>query len=176
MSSLDNSPVTPVDMMSGARNINSVIYTSEISEKSAQASTRAIRSNSESSQESTNSNVRKARFAEATAVISPITGPGENRSPFADPPKMTSTATKPSDFGFGYIADNNPVEQQATVPSNLHPNGQPLKSALKTPGTAARFINPLSPTFREETMLEQEEEKTEKQQAADLVCCYSSRV
>lgn len=46
----------------------------------------------------------------------------------------------------------------------------PLKSAMRVPGTPARaFNNPLSPTFREEEMLEKREGMTEKQQAADLV-------
>jgi hypothetical protein len=46
----------------------------------------------------------------------------------------------------------------------------PLKSAMKVPGTPARkFDNPLSPTFREEEILEKREFDTEKQQAKDLV-------
>ena len=78
---------------------------------------------------------------------------------------------KPSDVGFGYIADNQPVEQFVTVRGDLNGAvGAPLKSALKTPGTSNRLLNPLSPTFREEQMLEKEEEKTEVQQAKDLVC------
>lgn len=81
----------------------------------------------------------------------------------------TTESSKPSDFGFGYISDNNTVEQHATVPTNLNAGGQPLKSAMKTPGTQARFLNPLSPTFREEQMLEKQEEDTEKEQAKDLV-------
>lgn len=85
---------------------------------------------------------------------------------------MSATEHKPSDVGFGYIADNGPVEQHATVPMSYGPDGQPLKSALKTPGTAARLINPLSPTFREEQILEREEEKTEIQQAKDLVSLH----
>ena len=47
--------------------------------------------------------------------------------------------------------------------------GSPLKSALKVPGTPARFANPLSPTFREEQILEKQEELTEKENARDLV-------
>lgn len=79
---------------------------------------------------------------------------------------------KPSDIGFGYIADNSgmPVHQEATVTSNFGgPLSPPLKSALKTPGTAGRMLNPLSPTFQEEEKLEEEEEKTEIQNAKDLV-------
>lgn len=49
--------------------------------------------------------------------------------------------------------------------------GSPLKSAMKIPGTPGRRIdNPLSPTFREEQILEKEEQDTEKEQAKDLVC------
>lgn len=47
--------------------------------------------------------------------------------------------------------------------------GSPLKSAMKIPGTPGRRIdNPLSPTFREEQILEKHEELTEKEQAKDL--------
>lgn len=45
----------------------------------------------------------------------------------------------------------------------------PLKSAMKVPGTPARFNNnPLSPTFREEDILEKREASTEKEQARDV--------
>ena len=43
----------------------------------------------------------------------------------------------------------------------------PLKSALKVPGTPGR-LNPLSPTFKEEQVLEKQEESTEKANAKDL--------
>lgn len=50
----------------------------------------------------------------------------------------------------------------------------PLKSAMKVPGTPARpFDNPLSPTFREEDILEKRELSTEKEQARDVVCVPS---
>ena len=45
----------------------------------------------------------------------------------------------------------------------------PMRSALKVPGTPGRFIDPRSPTFHEETHLEEQELKTEKQNASDLV-------
>ena len=78
---------------------------------------------------------------------------------------MAETA-KPSDVGFGYISE--PVEQHATVRANISgPLSAPLKSALKTPGTGK--LNPLSPTFREEQILEKEEEKNDVSQAKDLV-------
>ncbi|PSE33093.1 hypothetical protein C7G84_19330, partial [Acinetobacter baumannii] len=45
----------------------------------------------------------------------------------------------------------------------------PLKSAMRVPGTPARKIeNPLSPTFREEEILEKREKDTDKEQANDL--------
>ena len=73
---------------------------------------------------------------------------------------------QPSDIGFGYISQNDSA-RQAEVP--LTP-GSPLKSALKVPGTPGRRIdNPLSPTFREEQVLEKHEADTEKEQAKDLV-------
>lgn len=163
-------PVSPIDIV-GGRQRSSYIPSITINDKYPTSVARSIRTNSESSTSSDLSTPRKTRFAEATSVDSPAAGPGEHRSPFADPrpAKMSNTEAKPSDVGFGYIADNGPVEQHATMPQTYGPGGQPLKSALKTPGTAARLINPLSPTFREEEMLEREEEKTEKQQAKDLV-------
>lgn len=77
---------------------------------------------------------------------------------------------QPSDVGFGYVSDNQASKHTsfAGVEVPLTPSS-PLKSALKPPGTPARFVNPLSPTFREEQILEKQEEKTEKQNAADLV-------
>ena len=73
---------------------------------------------------------------------------------------------QPSDIGFGYI--NDPSRAPVEVP--LTP-ASPLKSAMKVPGTPGRKIdNPLSPTFREEQILEKHEEMTEKEQARDLVC------
>jgi hypothetical protein len=45
----------------------------------------------------------------------------------------------------------------------------PLKSAMKVPGTPGRGLtNPLSPTFREEELLESREKATDKDQAKDL--------
>ena len=45
-----------------------------------------------------------------------------------------------------------------------------LKSAMKTPGGAPRdFHNILSPTFKEDEVLEKQEAQTEKTQAQDLV-------
>jgi len=72
--------------------------------------------------------------------------------------------SQPSDIGFGYIADNSRHVEVPMTPAS------PLRSAMKVPGTPARKIdNPLSPTFREEQILEKHEGLTEKEQAKDLV-------
>lgn len=123
---------------------------------------------------------RAARFAEATSVNSPIGPSVTGRSPFADPPVQTTTylmpQPQPSDVGFGYVSENQPSKHSSYVGVEvpLTPSS-PLKSALKPPGTPARFANPLSPTFREEQILEKQEQKTEKENAADLVGNPSSR-
>ncbi|KAF2281074.1 uncharacterized protein EI97DRAFT_19559 [Westerdykella ornata] len=113
---------------------------------------------------------RTARFAEATSVYSPI----DARSPFADPP---TTHYKPqpqvSDVGFGYI---EPVEMEEEHDNRRYlppPTPKsPLKSALKSPGAPPRTPGAetmiLSPTFREEQILEKKEAETEKEQAKDL--------
>ena len=113
---------------------------------------------------------RTARFAEATSVYSPI----DARSPFADPP-LNHYRPQPqvSDVGFGYVQS---VEMEETDKKYLPPPTPmtPLKSALKSPGAPPRTPGAetmiLSPTFREEQMLEKREELTEKEQAQDLVC------
>jgi hypothetical protein len=115
---------------------------------------------------------RTPRFAEATTVYSPIEASDNSKSPFADPPKFQSymAQPQPSDIGFGYISQNDPARHSQGVPVEvpLTP-GSPLKSALKVPGTPGRRIdNPLSPTFREEQILEKHELMTEKEQAKDL--------
>ena len=80
-----------------------------------------------------------------------------------------------SDMGFGYInkhesvempdTDYNPPLTAKTIPKS------PLKSAMKTPGAPPRDLGAtiLSPTFREEQILEKREEHTEKRQARDIV-------
>jgi hypothetical protein len=111
---------------------------------------------------------RTARFAEATSVYSPI----DARSPFADPP-LNHYRPQPqvSDVGFGYVQS---VEMEETDKKYLPPPTPmtPLKSALKSPGAPPRTPGAetmiLSPTFREEQMLEKREESTEKEQAQDL--------
>lgn len=115
---------------------------------------------------------RTARFAEATSVNSPIDPSTKGRSPFADPPARTThlmPQPQPSDVGFGYVADNQPSKHSSYVGVEIPLTpASPLKSALKPPGTPGR-LNPLSPTFREEQILEKQEEKTEKEQVKDLV-------
>lgn len=116
---------------------------------------------------------RTPRFAEATSVNSPI-GPNTtaSRNPFADPPRTQHLMpqAQPSDVGFGYMSDNNASKHNsyAGVEVPLTPNS-PLKSALKPPGTPGRLANPLSPTFREEQILEKHEDHTEKANAKDVV-------
>ena len=100
---------------------------------------------------------RTPRFAEATTIHSPIDG----KSPFSDPEK--DEKSQPGYVGFGYIGKS----EEDDIP--MAPRS-PLKSAMKVPGTPGRrFDNPLSPTFREEQMLEKHESLTEKEQARDLV-------
>ncbi|KAL2049758.1 hypothetical protein ABVK25_009981 [Lepraria finkii] len=115
---------------------------------------------------------RTARFAEATSVNSPIDPSTAGGSPFADPPVTTRhlmPQPQPSDVGFGYMADNTASKHSsyAGVDVPLTPNS-PLKSALKPPGTPGRLANPLSPTFREEQILEKQEDHTEKANAKDV--------
>lgn len=74
---------------------------------------------------------------------------------------------QPSDVGFGYMADNRASKHASFTEVPMTPNS-PLKSALKVPGTPGR-LNPLSPTFQEEQVLEKSEEHTEKRNAKDLV-------
>lgn len=79
--------------------------------------------------------------------------------------------SQPSDIGFGYISQNDPSRHSQGVPVEIpRTPASPLKSAMKVPGTPGRRIdNPLSPTFREEQILEKSEELTDKEQARDLV-------
>ena len=118
---------------------------------------------------------RTPRFAEATTVYSPIEPNEDSRSPFADPPETKTQSymaqSQPSDIGFGYISQNDPSRHSQGVPVEIPLTpASPLKSAMKIPGTPGRKIdNPLSPTFREEQILEKHENMTEKEQAKDLV-------
>lgn len=121
---------------------------------------------------------RTARFAEATAVYSPIEPSEKSQNPFADPPtNHYYPQSQPSDIGFGYLREQHiSVEMEETdnkylpPPTPGSPLRSPLKSAMKSPGAAPRNMSTiLSPTFREEQVLEKEEEKTEKEQEKDLV-------
>lgn len=177
------SPVSPLDVVDPSRNRLSHSSgqgpSNQEEKKGPMVTTRSRTDSDTSSSNQSLRTPRTARFAEATSVNSPVTGPSETgRSPFADPPTaMTDAQGKPSDVGFGYMADNDaenhssyPVAQEATYRSNPDGPASPLKSALKAPGTPARTLNPLSPTFREEQILEKHEVSTEKQNAKDLVC------
>jgi hypothetical protein len=105
---------------------------------------------------------RTARFAEATSIHSPIDRTEAERSPFADPPRSQAPGDV-ADVGFGYVAANNAVQHaDDQVPMS------PFRPDLKVPQTA-KSLNPLSPTFREEYMLEKQEKKAEVENARDLV-------
>ncbi|KAL9121844.1 MAG: hypothetical protein Q9187_001591 [Circinaria calcarea] len=113
---------------------------------------------------------RTTRFAEATSVNSPIGPTLAGRNPFCGPPITTTHLTpqaQPSDIGFGYMSQSD-REKHNSIEVPLTPMS-PMRSALKVPGTPGRFIDPRSPTFKEETVLEEQELKTDKQNAADLV-------
>ena len=164
-------PVSPIDIVDNAqRRSRTVEFDVMDDKKYPTVSTRSR--NSSSSSNASLKTPRTARFAEATTVYSPVGPTMTGRSPFADPPEH---AGKPSDVGFGYVMDNDaamhasyPVKQEATMYAN-GPLTAPLKSALKTPGTPGRMLNPLSPTFKEELKLAEVEEKTDEQNAKDLV-------
>lgn len=118
---------------------------------------------------------RTARFAEATAVNSPIEPSQLGRNPFKAPPTQHFMAQpQVSDVGFGYVNKHESVEMPDTdynppLTAKSIPKS-PLKSAMKTPGAPPRDLNAiLSPTFREEDVLEKHEAYTEKEQAKDLV-------
>ena len=127
---------------------------------------------------------RTARFAEATAVNSPIEPSKAGRSPFDDPPAATPTThymaqPQVSDVGFGYVNKHESVEMpdddRDEYPTAMpkSPLKSPLKSAMKTPGAPPRDIGNaiFSPTFKEEDILEKQEKHTDKEQARDVVCC-----
>ncbi|KAK4997031.1 hypothetical protein LTR66_003488 [Elasticomyces elasticus] len=133
---------------------------------------------SEASYASSLKTPRIARFAEATAVNSPIEPPKAASLPFADPPtNHYLPQPQPSDIGFGYLQNikHDSVEMDETdtrylpPPTPRTPLKSPLKSAMKSPGVAPRnFGEIMSPTFKEEQVLEKHEEDTEKVQAQDL--------
>lgn len=109
---------------------------------------------------------------------SPVEPLEKAQNPFGDPPtNHYLPQPQPADVGFGYMdnkaAAHASVEMEETDTRYLAPTTpkSPLKSALKSPGAPPRTAreNPLSPTFREEQLLEKQEELTEKEQAKDLV-------
>lgn len=88
--------------------------------------------------------------------------------PFSDRrEKSEAPQVQVGDLGFGYI---NEKRESVAMPATPR---SPLKSAMRFPGsprTVGVNGNPLSPTFREETILERREEHTDKEQARDIVC------
>lgn len=152
-------PVIPVDLTRAS-------YHSGMGDLPLQQphTTQQTRSSSESCGASLKS-PRTARFAEATAVHSPIES--SSRSPFADPPQKQHGGV--GDVGFGYVAANHPAQYAEDSRPPMTPAlASPLRSGLKVPNTA-KSLNPLSPTFREEYMLEKQEKVAEKENARDLV-------
>ena len=161
--------VSPVDPISG----RSLLQRTQTDEKKIPQIIVRPRTSTSSSSGLSIQTPRTARFVEATSVDSPIGPTTAGRNPFADPQPTTRhlmPEPQPSDVGFGYVADNSGSKHAsfAGVEVPITP-ASPLKSALKVPGTPGR-LNPLSPTFHEEQLLEKEEEKTEQQNAKDLVC------
>ncbi|KAF3398187.1 hypothetical protein F1880_005675 [Penicillium rolfsii] len=151
-------PVIPVDLTRAS-------YHSGMGDLPLQQpqTTQQDRSSSESCGASLKS-PRTARFAEATTVHSPIES--SSRSPFADPPQQQHGGV--GDVGFGYVAANHPAQYAADSRPPMTPAlASPLRSGLKVPNTA-KSLNPLSPTFREEYMLEKQEKVAEKENARDL--------
>lgn len=114
-------------------------------------------SDSTSSTSSLGKPPRTPRFAEATSIHSPIEANGD---------RNMIPQSQPGDIGFGYI-NSNP--ESVTMPMSPR---SPLKSAMRAPGTPGRGLNPLSPTFREEELLEKREAHTDGEQVKDLVCKY----
>lgn len=117
-------------------------------------------SSSGSSSQSSLKQPRTPRFAEATTVYSPV----EHKTlPFSD--RSQPQQPQPADVGFGYIGAGSHRES-VTMPMTP---ASPLKSAMRIPGTPARkFENPLSPTFREEEILEKREKDTDLEQSKDV--------
>ncbi|KAJ8126834.1 hypothetical protein O1611_g6805 [Lasiodiplodia mahajangana] len=115
---------------------------------------------------------RTPRFAEATTVHSPIEPQTSNPFSSRDDTSHVMQA-QPADVGFGYINDDTRTQ---TVNMPMTPKS-PLKSAMKVPGTPGkRLENPLSPTFREEDILEAREKDTEAAQKKDVGLKYKVRM
>ena len=137
----------------------------------------AIRSRTSSAASSSSSTLsiklpKTARFTEATSVHSPVE---PRKNPFKGPPISIQTShflpqPQPADIGFGYMSSDEIKHTSVEMPMTPMETKTPIKSALKVPGTPGRFLDPRSPTFRQEVALEKEELKTEKQNARDFVC------
>lgn len=86
---------------------------------------------------------------------------------------MAQPQPQVSDVGFGYVNKHESVEMPNTdyePPLTAKTIPMPLKSAMKTPGAPPKNLEAmLSPTFREEQVLEKHENFADKQQVTDLV-------
>ncbi|KAI1827998.1 hypothetical protein F4861DRAFT_237249 [Xylaria intraflava] len=115
---------------------------------------------------------RTPRFAEATTVHSPIE-PSQPNAFGARRDSSQIAQAQPGYVGFGYINDD---VRTHTINMPMTPKS-PLKSAMKVPGTPGRKLdNPLSPTFREEDILEGREKDTEAAQKKDVGLKYRVRL
>lgn len=112
---------------------------------------------------------RNARFAEATTVISPVEG---KRNPFMGSPIETNRKPSPERGDAPYssgFSNNNIKHTSVQMPMTpFTPVTARTPGALKVPGTPGRYLDPRSPTFKEELALEKEEANAEKQNANDL--------
>ncbi|PSK43638.1 hypothetical protein B9Z65_7152 [Elsinoe australis] len=117
---------------------------------------------------------RTPRFAEATAVNSPLETRPKHFSFSRSTTNHFKPQPQPADVSFGASIDRNHVEMEDTDSNRLPRGAAPLspapfspalKSAMKTPGTAKAIF---SPTFKEEHDLEKAESSTDKEQAKDL--------
>jgi hypothetical protein len=160
-------PVVPADIISGSHQPNRTNQAFTMSTESKSQPALVTRNSSGSSSTSSLKASRTTRFAESTTVYSPVEPTEKSGLSFADP---AGSQPHVSDVGFGYVNENDPSRHASHPP--LTP-ASPLRSALKTPGTAGR-LNPLSPTFKEELMLEKREKITEKDNARDVVS-FSSK-
>lgn len=129
---------------------------------------------------------RLARFAEATSVNSPIE-PSETSRNFDSPIHASyRPQPQPGDVGFGYINDRRSVQEMPHVEMPASPKS-PLKSAMRLPGTGPRNLDNamksptfapslmMSPTWREEKLLERKTTLNDREQQRDLVSCLAPK-
>lgn len=124
----------------------------------------------------TNKTPRTARFAEATSVYSPV-----DAQKFEYPTNHYRPQPQVSDVGLSYVSgiEMEETDRRYLPPPTPRTPGGALKSALKSPGAPPRTpgaASILSPTFREEQVLEKHEASTDKEQAQDLVSLLQKRI